>query len=56
LVAGRHLRRGIIVNLYITKKLTWFTTLSEELYWHASNVHSPEWAIDYLDSAASDWT
>ncbi len=29
--------------------------LSEHLYWHASNVHGPEWAIDYLDSAACDW-
>ena len=30
--------------------------LSEQLYWHASNVHGPEWAVDYLDSAACDWT
>ena len=30
--------------------------LTEHLYWHASNVHGPEWAIDYLESAACDWT
>jgi hypothetical protein len=29
--------------------------LTEHLYWHASNVHGPEWAVDYLDSAACDW-
>ena len=29
--------------------------LSEHLYWHASNVHGPEWAVDYLDSASCDW-
>ena len=29
--------------------------LTEHLYWHASNVHGPEWAIDYLESAACDW-
>lgn len=26
-----------------------------DLYWHACNVHGPEWAVDYLDSAACDW-
>ena len=26
------------------------------MYWHASKVHGPEWAIDYLESAACDWT
>ncbi len=30
--------------------------LLEHLYWHASSVHGPEWAVDYLDSAACDWT
>ena len=30
--------------------------LSEHLYWHASNVHGPERVVDYLDSAACDWT
>ena len=30
--------------------------LSEHLYWHTSNVYGPEWAVDYLDSAACDWT
>ncbi len=29
--------------------------LTEHLYWQASNVHGPEWAIDYLESAACDW-
>ena len=32
------------------------TVLTEHLYWHASNVNGPEWAVDYLDSAACDWT
>ncbi len=30
--------------------------LTEHLYWHASNIHGPEWAVDYLESAACDWT
>ena len=30
--------------------------LSERLFWHASNVHGPEWAVDYLDSDACSWT
>ncbi len=36
--------------------LTARTVLSEHLYWLASNVHGPEWVVDYLDSAACDWT
>jgi hypothetical protein len=36
--------------------LTGRTVLSQHLYWHASNVHGPEWAVDYLDSAACEWT
>jgi tetratricopeptide (TPR) repeat protein len=50
------LRRGIVANPYIAEGLTGRTVLSEHLYWHASNVHGPEWAVDYLDSAACDWT
>lgn len=30
--------------------------LSEHLYWHASNMHGSEWAVDYLDSTTCDWT
>ena len=30
--------------------------LSGHLYWHASNVHGPDWAVDFLYSAACDWT
>ncbi len=29
--------------------------LSEHLYLHASNVHGPDWAVNYLDSAACEW-
>ncbi len=29
--------------------------LLEHLYWHDRNVHGPEWAVNYLDSIASDW-
>ncbi len=32
------------------------TALKEHLYWHARNVHGPEWAIDYLESAICNWT
>jgi hypothetical protein len=49
-------RRGIAANPYIAEGLTGRTVLSEHLYWHASNMHGPEWAVDYLDSAARDWT
>jgi hypothetical protein len=54
--ACTYLRRGIAANPYIAEGLTGRTVLSEHLYWHASNVHGPEWAVDYLDSAACDWT
>ncbi len=30
--------------------------LSEHLCWHESNVHCPEWSVDYLDTAACDLT
>ena len=53
--ACTYLRRGIAANPYIAEGLTGRTLLSEHLYWHASNVHGPEWAVDYLDSAAFDW-
>jgi hypothetical protein len=54
--ACTYLRRGIAANPYIAEGLTGRTVLTEHLYWHASNVHGPEWAIDYLESAACDWT
>jgi tetratricopeptide (TPR) repeat protein len=54
--ACTYLRRGIAANPYIAEGLTGRTVLSEHLYWHASNVHGPDWAVDYLDSAACDWT
>ncbi len=54
--ACTYLRRGIATNHYIAEGLTGRTVLSEHLYRHASNVHGPEWAVDYLDSAACDWT
>jgi hypothetical protein len=31
-------------------------TFAGRVYWHVSNVHGPEWAIDYLESAACNWT
>ena len=54
--ACTYLRRGIAANPYIAEGLTGRTVLLEHLYWHASNVHGPDWAVDYLDSAACDWT
>ncbi len=54
--ACTYLRRGIASNLCNAEGLTGRTVLSQHLYWHASNVHGPEWAVDYLDSAACDWT
>ena len=53
--ACTYLRRGIAANPYMAEGLTGRTVLTEHLYWHASNVHGPEWAIDYLESAACDW-
>jgi len=53
--ACTYLRRGIAANPYIAEGLTGRAVLSEHLYWHASNVHGPEGAIDYLESAACDW-
>jgi hypothetical protein len=56
MAACTYLRRGLAANPYIAEGLTGRTVLPEHLYWHASNVHGPKWAVDYLDSAASDWT
>jgi hypothetical protein len=50
------LRRSIAANPYIAEGPTGRTVLTEHLYWHASNAHGPEWAIDYLESASCDWT
>jgi hypothetical protein len=50
-VARTYLRRGIAANPYIAEGLTGRTVLTNHLYWHG-----PEWAIDYLESAACDWT
>ena len=54
--ACTYLRRGIAANPYIAEGLTGRTVLTEHLYWHASNVIGPEWAIDYLERAAGHWT
>jgi tetratricopeptide (TPR) repeat protein len=54
--ACTHLRRGIAANPYMAEGLTGRTVLTEHLYWHASNMHGPEWAIDYVESAACYWT
>ncbi len=54
--ACTYLRRGIAANPYIAEGLTGRTVLTKHLYWHASNVHGPEWTIDYLESAACNWT
>ena len=56
MAACTYLRRGIAANPYIAEGVTGRTVLTEHLYWHASIVHGPEWAIDYLESAACDWT
>ena len=56
MAACTYLRRGIAANPYIAEGLTGRTVLSEHLYWHASNAHGPEWAVDYLDSATCDCT
>ena len=53
--ACTYLRRGISANSYIAEGLTGRTLIAEHLYWHASSVHGPERAIDYLESAACDW-
>ena len=54
--ACTYLRRGIAANPYIAEGLTGRTVLTEHLHWHASNVHGPDGAIDYLESAACNWT
>jgi len=54
--ACTYLRRGIAANPYIAEGLTGRTLIAEHFYWQASNVHGPEWAIDYLESAAGNWS
>lgn len=48
--ACTYLRRGIAANPYMAEGLNGRTVLTEHLYWHGSNVHGPEWAIDYLEA------
>ena len=54
MAACTFMRLGIAANPYIADGLTGRTVLSEHLYWHASNVHGPEWEAYYLESAARD--
>ncbi len=54
--ACTYLRRGVAANSYIAERLTGRTVLTEHLYWQASNVVGPGWAIDFLELAACDWT
>ncbi len=56
MASSTYLRRGVAENPYIAEWLTGRTVLSEHLFWHASNVHGLDWAVDYLDSTACDWT
>ena len=58
---GTYLRKGIAANLYIAEGLTGRTVLTEHSVLspqHSAldSVHGPEWAIDYLESAACDWS
>ena len=54
--ACTYLRRGIAANPYMAEGLTGRTLLDEHHYRHLSNINAPEWAIDYLESPACDWT
>lgn len=54
--ACTYIRRGIAANPYIAEGLTGRTRLNEHMYWHGSNRNGPEWATDYLNAPACDWT
>lgn len=54
--ACTYIRRGIAANPYIAEGLTGRTLLNEHLYWHASNRYGSEWAADYLNAPAGDWS
>lgn len=59
--ACTYLRKGIAANVYIAEGLTGRTVLTEHSVLSTQHsalnpVHGPEWAVDYLDSAAGDWT
>lgn len=53
--ACTYLRRGIAGNPYVAEGLTGRTLLADHLYWHASNLHGCDWALDYLESPVNDW-
>jgi hypothetical protein len=60
-VACTYLRRGIATNVYIAEGLTGRTVLTEHSalspqHSALESVHGPEWAVDYLESAACNWT
>jgi len=54
--ACTYLRKGIAGNPYVAEALTGRTLLADHLYWHRSNHHNCEFALDYLQSAGNDWT
>jgi hypothetical protein len=59
--ACTYLRKGIAANVYIAEGLTGRTALTEHSVLSTQSsalnpVHGPEWAADYLESAACDWT
>jgi hypothetical protein len=56
--ACTNLRRGIASNVYIAEGLTGRTVLNEHvaLRPETSVLSTHLWVIDYLESAACDWT
>jgi len=53
--ACTYLRRGIAGNPYVAEGLTDRVQLDEHLYWHGSNLHGPDFALEYLNSPVNVW-
>lgn len=54
--ACTYLRRGIAGNPYIAEGVTGRTLLDNHLYWHSSNIHDTDFAVDYLNSPHATWS
>lgn len=53
--ACTYLRRGIAGNPYVAEGLTGRIEISDHIYWHESNLHGTDFALDYLNMPSINW-
>jgi len=53
--ACTYVRRGIAGNPYVAEALTGRTVINDHLYWHGSNLHGTDFALDYINAPVMFW-